>query len=294
MFVWLARTFWDFRSLALKRQRPQLVTISYSHFVEGARWCLDAAGVPYDEYGCAPGQHILPVISVRVPKGGGKPHFASSSNVGGGAKPSPTSVPCMVTPTGKVFVDSWEIAASCSSLRQIEDGEEGESIKKLLDEELGPAVRALAYCFLFKPQTLPLFNKMCTEDRHIFFRAIWCYGFGIFLIKKMVGIFKTDQASTQPECEARTQLALDKLAAILTAKKTKYFAGDEPGVADFFAAALIAVVVNPPSYGGRNPTMKRYVEEQELLDPEYKAHIEKWRAHPAGQYCLELYRTHRL
>jgi len=199
----------------------------------------------------------------------------------------------MITPTGKVFVDSWDIAASCSSLVQIDDGKEGEDIKHLLDAELGPAVRALAYCFLFKPQTLPLFNKMCTEGRHIFFRAIWCCGFGNFLIKRMVKIFKTDQPSTMSATEAQTQAALDKFVAILAAKKTKYLAGDEPGVADFFAASLIAVVVNPDTYGGRNPTMKKFVEEQEQLDPEYKAHIQKWRLHPAGQYCLELYRTHR-
>ena len=290
MFVFLAQTFWDYAARARQTGRSQLVTIAYSHYVESARWCLDAAGVAYDEAGLAPGQHILPVISVRVAKDGGR-HFASSSNVGGDkAKPSPTSVPVMVTPTGHVYNDSWAIASSCSSLKQIDD----ESLKLLLDEELGPAVRGLAYVHLFKPHMLAHFARMCTEGRHWFFRLIWFMGFGNYLITRMVKIFKTDDPKTRPDLESKVQAALDAIAARLAAKKTKFLAGDEPGVADIFTASLIAVVVNPPEYGGRDNSLAKYVDEQERLDADYAQHIQRWRAHPAGQYCLSLYASHRL
>ena len=291
MFVFLSQTFWDFPALARRTQRAQLVTISYSHFVEGARWCLDASGVAYDEAGYAPGQHILPVISVRVPKGG-KPVFASSSNVSGNkSKPSPTSVPVMVSPSGKVFEDSWAIAESCTGLKQID---QGDSLKTMLDEELGPAVRSLAYCYLFKPAILPHFAKMCTEGRHWLFRLVWFCGFGSYLIKRMAGLFKTNDPATLQNCIDQTQAALDKIAQLLATKKSKYLSGPELGVADIFAASLIAVVVNPPEYGGRDSSLVRHTAEQERLDPEYAAHIRKWREHPAGQYCLEIYKAHRM
>lgn len=196
----------------------------------------------------------------------------------------------MVSPTGKVFEDSWAIAES-TSLKQIE---EGDPLKVLLDEELGPAVRSLAYCYLLKAEIIPHFVNMCTDNRHWFFRLVWWAGFGGYLIKRMIGIFKTADAATMPACVAQTQEAMDKIAALLVAKKTKYLSGPELGVADIFAASLIAVVVNPPEYGGKDNSLVKYTDKQGRLDPEYAAHIRKWREHPAGQYCLEIYRTHRM
>ena len=288
MFVFLAQTFWDFKARAGKTQKGQLVSIAYSHFVEGARWCLDLDGASYEEHGYAPGQHILPVISVRVPKGGGTAFSASSNVSGNKEKPSPTSVPVMVTPSGTVLRDSWEVAAS-TKLKPIDP-----ELKTLFDEELGPAVRALAYCYLFKQTTIPHFVKMCTEGRHWFFRLVWHLGFGTYLIKRMIKIFKTDEPATFPACVEKTRVIFAKIDAILEAKKTPYLAGDTPGVADVFLASLVAVVTNPDEYGGSDNSLSRYVNEQARLDPEYAAHIEHWRATTTGQYTLQLYKTHRL
>ena len=135
---------------------------------------------------------------------------------------------------------------------------------------------------------------MCTEGRHWVFRLVWFMGFGNYLIQKMIAIFKTADSATQPACVVQTQVAMDKIATLLAEKKTKYLSGDELGVADIFTASLIAVVVNPPEYGGRDNSLIKYTDEQERLDPEYAEHIKKWRNHPAGQYCLEIYRTHRM
>lgn len=290
IFVCLSQTFWDFPARAVRNNQAQLVTISYSHFVEGARWCLDLDGtIGYEEHGYAPGQHILPVVSIRVPRSGGLA-FASSSNVNGDkAKPSPTSVPVMVMASGEVLRDSWEIAAACTKLEPI-----NEDLKVLFDEELGPAVRALAYCYLLKPNMIPHFECMCTEGRHWFFRLVWALGFGRHLIKKMIKLFKTDDLATLPSLVEQTNQIFHKLSAILAAKTTPYLAGHSPGVSDIFLASLVAVVVNPPEYGGpRDNSLVRYVEKQARLDPQYAAHIERWRGTHAGRFTLELYKSHR-
>jgi hypothetical protein len=71
--------FPDFRKLAKERNVLQVVTISYSHYVELALWSLKLGKVPYDEHGYVPGQHFMPAAALRL--GGEKPHLSKSSRI---------------------------------------------------------------------------------------------------------------------------------------------------------------------------------------------------------------------
>ena len=278
----------NFHALAEQRKRPQLVTISYSHYAEAARWCLDLDGRTYDEHGYSGGQHVLPVLGARVPLGGGPTFFSTSSSINGVKEPSPTSVPVLVFPSGAVLRDSWEIAAS-TSLTPIE-----EDLRVLLDEELGPTLRTLAYCYLFKPGVLPLFHRLCTDGRPLAFQLFWRLGFGAYLVGYMKSLFATDDPATLPSCEKKARKLFARLSEVLDSRGASPFLGGEsPGVADVFLASLAAVVVNPPEYGGADRSLANIVGEQEKLDPAYAAHVESFRQTVLGKFTLSLYATRR-
>jgi hypothetical protein len=89
-----------------------MVTISYSHYVEFARWSLQLGGVDFEEHGYAPIEHVLPTIALRHGRRDGSKHYAHSSYVipvkagsvaaaRGKSAGSPTSVPVAVSPDGK-------------------------------------------------------------------------------------------------------------------------------------------------------------------------------------------------
>ena len=56
----------NFARMASTRGRAQVLAIPYSHFCELGSWSLDAASIPYDEHAFAPGQNVLPMLSLRV------------------------------------------------------------------------------------------------------------------------------------------------------------------------------------------------------------------------------------
>ena len=57
----------------------QLLTISISHYVEMARWCLQLCGLKYEEHGYGPVQHVLPVLSARIDRNTKKRYIGTSS-----------------------------------------------------------------------------------------------------------------------------------------------------------------------------------------------------------------------
>ena len=142
---------YNFYDRAKTSGKGQFLGISYSHFVEFARWSLKLGGqqVPFEEHGYAPGQHILPVLNFRM-NGPSKVIGSTSatSDLNGNIittsksnSPNPisdysdnsdnlvskklsreeikkrsTAVPCLVLPNGKVYADSWSIANNASGL----------------------------------------------------------------------------------------------------------------------------------------------------------------------------------
>jgi hypothetical protein len=146
-----------------------LYTIPFSHYCELARWSLQRANVPFVERPYLPGLHILPVSQARWEVGGG---FASST-------------PLLVRESSSLFgffglgkqmigADSWSIAQfaeaqhAASTGRPVEEvhavpvsilvvssdtllfallAKVPETLRRLLDETLGPAARTWVYSY---------------------------------------------------------------------------------------------------------------------------------------------------
>ena len=178
----------DFFREAETSKKGQLLVIPYSHFCDLAIWSLEVSKINFEKHGFAPGQHILPVLSVR--RGGETKYISSSSHVEPVVKDpveksagSPkdvekrggdgsTAVPIMVLPDGKVLTDSWSILKE-SGLPAI-DGD----MFPTYDEELGPLTRQLAYHFLLKPENSSIWNALCTDGYSWTWRTTWSLGFG--------------------------------------------------------------------------------------------------------------------
>lgn len=285
--VWLAQCFYNFAGLARLSKTPQFVTIAYSHYNEFARWCLEFTGSSFVEHGYAPGQHILPALSVRVARDGTK-HMPTSSSMTPG-KSSPTSTPILVYPDGSVCRDSWEIAertglAACDA-----------PLKEVLDRELGPLARQNIYSYLLKPQHAARFDAIVTEGRHCGWRLLWCCGIRGFLRGRLSKSMKTEDAAAKAECSAALEaLVRGKLAAALAARKGPYLGGDKPSTADFALASFMALLVLPENYGGRTGTMGPHLLAVQREDAEVRASVEKWRATEVGAYAMQLYAKLRL
>lgn len=290
MLKWLARTCYDFPREAATSHRAQLVTISYSHYNELARWALDLDGRTYVEHGYAPGQHVLPALSVRVGKT--EKHIASSSSMSG--KPSPTALPVLVLPDGKVLKDSWEVAAS-TRLAPIDP-----ALRVVLDAELGVAARRLAYMHLLKPEHAARFATMCTEGRHWGWRLLWHCGVGRALRGVLSKAFPPGDAAALAACVAQLEALFAPAGPLATALAAAqraghaYLGGAAPGQADVALAAFGALVTLPDEYGGARGTMGPHFAYLLAHDAGLKAIVTRFRDTDVGRHVLLMYARHRL
>lgn len=291
MIKWLAHACYDFPSTAAKAGRPQLVTISYSHYNELARWSLELDGADFDEHGYAPGQHVLPALSVRVPKSSGK-HLATSSSMSG--KPSPTALPVLVLPDGSVHKDSWEIAAA-TSLAPVDP-----ALREVLDMQLGVAARKLAYMVLLKPEHAARFTTMCTEGRHWLWRCFWHLGGGGALRGMLAKAFPPGDAAALAACVAQLEglfAPSGPIAAALSAAKRAghvYLGGSKPGQADIALAAFGALCTLPDEYGGPCGTMGPHFRYLLAHDAQLKPLVMRFRDTDVGRHIMLMYSRHRL
>ena len=103
----------------------------------------------------------------------------------------------------------------------------------------------------------------------------------------MLGVTRTRAA----RAFARTQETFGRVDALL-ADGRRYLLGESLTCADITFASLAALAVLPPQYAGRSLAGRPLSLED--LDPEWRALVEGFRARPAGQFVLRLYREERL
>ena len=168
IIVTLARwTQPNFVEKAKQSGRLQLLTIPYSHYVEFARWSLQIRNIKFVEHQFSPMQHILPIISVRirhenitVPSTTTtkiiRPERMNNIKKKKSASAGATSVPLAILPSGQVMADSWDIA-QYSGISPISD-----TMKQILDDELGPYARQYVYYFLLKPSNRNVWDRLVT------------------------------------------------------------------------------------------------------------------------------------
>jgi hypothetical protein len=189
-------------------------------------------------------------------------------------------------PNGEYLADSWSICAY-SGLKTIEDP----SLQALLDDKIGPLARQLAYSFILKPSNKNIWQGLCTNGRHWFWRLLWWLGLGSFVSRTMTKYFKPNDIDVVSKCREDLKAAVAELDAIISTRKGKFISGDTIGVADVAAAALLAPVVLPRLYcKGEYNKWFDLIEQQ---DPMLAAEAVYWRGTNSGAFCLELYEKFR-
>lgn len=248
-------------------QRPLLVTITFSHYCEKARWTLDRAGIPYRESGHLPAFHML-----AVRRAGGY-----------------RSVPALITDEGALN-DSTDIAkwadqnAPAARLYGTNDAErrEIEAFEEHFDEHLGPHTRRWMYFHMLPDRDLVLGlsnkqNAPALEKRllPLFFPVVRP------AMRRAMRI--------TPEGAARSFRKVEAMFAEVGKKLEdgrSFLVGDALTMADLTFASLAAVVLAPPEYGAPLCPI-------ETLPREPAAHMRAWQELPAGKFVARLFREHR-
>lgn len=278
----------DYRALASASNVPQLLTIPYSHFCEMGGWSLSAAGVAFQEQPFAPGQHILPVLALRT-GGSDGPHLSSSSAVRGPNQVGRhyTGVPALALPNGRVLVDSWSIVAEAARVSAMPMVPKG--LIQLLDKELAPATRALAYAALLRPGNSDIWKALCTDAGSIMWRTVWWAGFGTRLTQRMRETFKTSDTDAMAACRRRVDELFNKIEVehLRALAEHQFLGGTQPGLADIALAALASPIVGPSLYCGGK--YAHIFEELEARDAEYAKMLMVYRATAVGKHVLRVY-----
>jgi len=266
-----------FVSLRAVRRPPaplRLHTITYSHYSEKVRWCLDRLGVEYQE---VPNVGILGVLLtgrtvpwLEMPPG--VSHLADSP---------------------KILRFLWgEYAGRLPGERTwfLEPTPATLDLEAQFDRRLGNDVRVWVYPRIWRDRSLTL-RSWGIEEPAIpaWQRAILAAASPLlqFAVKRMLGI---TPARAERALE-RTHEAFDAVDRLL-ADGRPYLTGATLTFADLTFASLGALAVLPPEYPG-GALRGRRMTLDDVRDPAWRAEIEQFRARPAGQFILELYRRER-
>ncbi|PSP17602.1 MAG: glutathione S-transferase [Cyanobacteria bacterium QS_8_64_29] len=248
------------------RSRPQLLTIPVSHFCEKTRWALDWVGLAYEERPHVPLFHRL------------------ATRASGG-----TSVPVLVAAEGSL-TDSRDILhyldARASSERALyprdpERAREVAALEAWFDRELGPAARRWAYYYQL--------------GDHATLRQAWCMGtprwervgfeLGFPLMCELVRRAYRPTPAGASAARDCIQSTFETVGERLNGSGP-YLGGETPSAADLTFAALAAPVLLPECHPVMPPLSDR-------LPAAMATAVRQWRATPAGQFALNLYRYQR-
>jgi glutathione S-transferase len=259
---------------AATQPRLRLYSISFSHYVEKVRWCMDRLGLDYEE---VPNAGILGVLLTG------------------------RTVPWLEVPPGLTRIgDSPRIlrylwGEYCGRLPAervgfLEPTAAALALEQKFDRRLGNDVRVWAYSRIFRRRDLTLRSWGIEEPGIPAWQRFLLGTFTPVLraaVKRMLGV-TSGRAATALE---RTRQAFDEVDALL-ADGRRYLLGDAPTFADITFASLAALAVLPPEYAGRSLRGRRLVLED--LDADWRAEVLDFRRRPAGQFVLRLYRDERL
>jgi glutathione S-transferase len=266
-----------FVSLRALRRAPaplRLHTITFSHFSEKVRWCLDRLGVEYEE---VPNAGILGVLLTG------------------------RTVPWLEVPPGLTRIgDSarilrylWgEYAGRLPGERTwfLEPTPAALELEARFDRRLGNDVRVWVYAQVLRDRALTLRSWGIQETAiPAWQRALLAAGVPVlrFAVRRMLGV---TPARAQRALE-RTHEAFDEVDRLL-ADGRPHLTGATLTFADIAFASLGALAVLPPEYPGGTLRGRRLLLD-DLADPTWRAEVERFRERPAGRYILELYRRER-
>ncbi|MFO1394345.1 MAG: glutathione S-transferase C-terminal domain-containing protein [Steroidobacteraceae bacterium] len=264
------------RVAAARREPPvlRLHTISYSHYVEKVRWCMDRLGVPYEEVRNA---GILGVLLTG------------------------RTVPWLEVPPGLTRISESSRILRClwgeycgrlppERVAFLEPTPAALELEALLDRRLGNDVRVWAYSRIFRRRDLTLRTWGCHEpgvpgwQRALLYA---CTPLLRFAVRRMLGVTEARGVAALE----RTHQSFATIDALL-ADGRRHLCGDRLSYVDITFASLAALALLPPEYTGRSLHGPPIAPAD--LDDAWRAEVEALRARPAGRYALALYRDHRL
>ena len=248
-------------------QSPLLVTITFSHYCEKARWTLDHAGIPYRESGHLPAFHML-----AVRRAGGH-----------------RSVPSLITDEGAIN-DSTDIAkwadrrAPSAHLYGKTDAErrEIEALEDHFDENLGPHTRRWMYFYML-PDSAFVMRLSAKQNAPALEKRLLPFFFPVVrpAMRKAMRITPDGAERSLRKIEAMFEEVGKKIA-----DGRPFLVGDALTMADITFASLAAVVLVPPEYGA--PLCP--IEE---LPSVPASRMRAWQETPAGKFAARLFREHR-
>jgi glutathione S-transferase len=263
------------RATASRSDAPlRLHSISFSHYTEKVRWCLDRLGVAYEE---VPNVGILGVLvtgrtvpALEVPPGltriGDSPRILRYlwGEYGGRL---PFERTAFLEPTPATL-----------------------ELEQFLDRRLGNDVRVWVYSRVFARRELTLRSWGAEEMRIPAWQRALLKAFAPllrFAVRRMLGV----TPARAVRALERTRESFDRVDAML-ADGRPYLMGEALGYVDITFASLAALAVLPPEYAGRSLGGRRLTLDD--LDADWRAEVEAFRARPSGQLVLRLYRAERL
>jgi glutathione S-transferase len=246
---------------------PLLVTISFSHYCEKARWALDHAGIAYRESGHLPLFHVP-----AVRRAGGR-----------------RQVPVLVTDGGIVedstAITQWASFRASPERRLYGDDEAErrtiEGLEERFDEGLGPHARRWIYLYILPNR--PLFLRLTEHGVPPLEQRLFP------LILPAARVLMRRAMNITPEGARRSEKRIDEIfdeVGRLVSDGRRFLVGKKPSAADIAFASLAAPALLPPEYGFPFPPL-------EAVPAEVAARVRAWREHPAGRFALGFYAEHR-
>ncbi len=238
---------------------PRMISNPASPYCELARWALDRWGIVYDEECHVPtfgGSDVVPVVDTGE-----------------------TSLP-----NARDVLDYYEVRSPIDRKLYPADAAARAEARTLFDfffDTFGVAVRSWVLSYLLPARDVV---TRAWTDRVPFWERLavrFFYSSVSGAVSRKLGLKPTTIAEQQPVIDAAFAEVESRLS-----DGRRFLMGEELTAADLAFAALAAPVLLPAEYGGPLPALND-------LPPVMRASVERWRARPAGQFVLRLYKEDR-
>ena len=242
---------------------PRLVTITFSHYCEKARWALDRGHVPYLEEGHLPLFAWLPALRA------GKKRTVPSLATGEGAVADSTDILRWVDRHG----DAPPLFPA--------DVPEAAELEERFDLHLGPHTRRIAY-----HHVLPVVREQIAGLRGVPRAEVATTR----LLARPIGALMRRGLRIDDAGVARSHARVDEVLAEVERRLgdgRRYLAGNRFTAADLTFAALMTPLVAPPQLADFLPLAG------DGAPAGLAALIDAIRSRPAGRFVLRLYAEER-